>query len=356
MKRITVKHAEPGMVTEQPIYDHWGNLLLQKSNELTPELIDDMKKKGVTEIFIRDWRVHDVIVTPLFSPLAEGALAKSFRWLVKDNSSKMTLSDGHLSRVKAAVLDMVVEIAMNTGDINVSCDITPQEYVYLQPVKTAGLALAIGNALKMTNDELLSLGTAAVLKDVCVPMDVIDTVDRLSEGGPMRMRDHASHAFKMLSSHRATAGVIALAVAQHHENWSGSGYPKGIMNTEISRLARIIAIADTFVDLLSERPGRGKYMSHEAIEYIMAGGGDQFDPKLVEIFVRHIPSYPTGLTVLLNTGETAIVSDPKLGFVARPIVRICTKPNGEALEKPVDVDLSKAQFQRMLITKIIDYD
>jgi hypothetical protein len=357
MRRITVNHAEPGMVAELPVYDNWGNLLLNQNQEFDTKLITQMNDKGVTELFIHDPRMADVVIAPLFTPQTEGVLAKAFKWLVMDCSSKMTLSDGHLGRVKLALEEMVKEITKNyRGDVNVSCSISPRDYAYLQPVKTTGLALAIGSALKLPAAELSALGMAALLKDVCLPIEIIDTVDCLAEGGSAKLRDHPRNAYRMLSQHRMTTGVIATTVSQHHEKWSGTGYPKMLKGTDISKHARIIAIADAFVDLLSDRPGRGKFMSHEAIEYIMAGGGDQFDPDLVKIFVQHIPSYPAGLSVLLSTGEIGIVSDPKLGFVARPIVRVCYKPEEGALENPFDVDLSKVEFQRMLITKILEYN
>jgi hypothetical protein len=357
MRRITVKHAQPGMVAELPVYDNWGNLLLNKDQQFDTKIISQMTDKGVTELLIRDPRMADVVIAPLFTPQTEGVLAKAFKWLVMDCSSKMILSDGHLSRVKAAMDDMVKEITKSyKGDVNVSCRISPKDYAYLQPVKTAGLALAIGSALKLPPSELFALGMAAILKDVCLPIEIIDSVDCLIEGGSPKLRDHPRNAYHMLSLHRMTAGAIATAVSQHHEKWSGTGYPKMLKGADICRHARIIAIADAFVDLLSDRPGRGKFMSHEAIEYIMAGGGDQFDPDLVKVFVQHIPSYPAGLSVQLNSGETGIVSNPKLGFVARPIVRICYKPAEGNLANPFDVDLSRVEFQRMLITKILEYN
>lgn len=54
------------MVVEQPVFDNWGNLLLNKNNELTASLINNISEKGVSEVFIRDWRVTDVLVALLF--------------------------------------------------------------------------------------------------------------------------------------------------------------------------------------------------------------------------------------------------------------------------------------------------
>ena len=345
------------MVVELPVYDCWGNLLLDKNLELKPAGIEEMSKRGVTEIFIRDGRVTDVVVSPLFSPQSEGALAKAFRWLVQDNSSKQTISDGHLAHVNATMIAMVNEIsARKANDINVACNISAKDYVYLQPIKTAALSMAMANALKLPPADILVIGMAAVLKDICLPVDVINSMDSLADSESLIIRDHPTKAFRMLSRHRATVGAVATAVNQHHETWSGTGFPMQLKGKGISFAARIIAIADVFVDLLSDRPGRSKYMPHEAIEGIMAGGGDQFDPDLVELFARRIPSYPAGLSVQLNNGDSGIVTNPRLGFIARPVVRVCSKADQGELKEPFDIDLAKVEYQRMLVTKVLEYD
>ena len=96
-------------------------------------------------------------------------------------------------------------------------------------------------------------------------------------------------------------------------------------------------------------------MPHEAIEYIMAYSGEQFDPELAKLFVSQVPCYPRGLTVKMNTGEIGIISDANLQFIGRPIVRICYDQEVGPVKKPYDIDLSKAEFQHKLIIEIMDY-
>jgi hypothetical protein len=85
MRRMTLKYARPGMVVELPVYDNHGSLLLPQHNELDANTIANMAAKGVPEVFIRDFRVGDVLVAPLFSPQSEGVLANAFRNLVQKN-------------------------------------------------------------------------------------------------------------------------------------------------------------------------------------------------------------------------------------------------------------------------------
>lgn len=357
MRRMTSKYARPGMVLGLPVYDNFGEMLLPQETKLDKNHIISMLENEISEIFIYDSRVADVVVARLFSPQSEGFLANNFRYLVKQNINGSGIDKDSVDRVLIAIYKLVKDMHLNMlGDLNVSCHILRKYYVYLQPVKTAGLSIVIGHILKLSDDELATIGMAALLKDIGLPIDIINSVDSIAEGGSPRMCQHPLIGCKMLVQNRLTTNLVAEAVLQHHECWNGSGYPKGLKGEEISQYARIIALADTFVDLLAERPSGIKYMPHEAIEYIMAGSGDQFDPELVESFVREVPSYSTGLTVKLNKGEMGIVSNPKQGFIARPVVRICSTEEEGILEQPYDVDLSDVENQSKLITEVLGYD
>ncbi len=357
MRRITLKYAKPGMVLEQPVYDSFGNVFVDRGKELDTGLVVSMQEKGVTEIFIRDWRTVDILAAPLFTPQTEGILTKAFRQLLLDNEGRQRLSVINLNQVHLAMLAMIREMNLNMiGDINVSCSISPRDYLYLQPVKTAGLAMALGHGLRLSPDELAGLGIAAVLKDIGLPKETIENVDWIAEGSSPRMLNHPAIGYKLLNMHKLTSGDTAKAVHQHHEFWNGSGYPEGLKGKDISIFARIIAVADAFVDLLTDRPGRVKCLPHQAIEYIMAGGNDQFDPEIVELLVRRIPSYSAGLSVKLNTGDTGIVVNPKLGYIARPTIRIFQRPAQGILKNPFDIDLCKPEFQRLLVAQVLEYD
>ena len=144
-------------------------------------------------------------------------------------------------------------------------------------------------------------------------------------------------------------------MAQHHERWDGSGYLDGLSGTEIALSARILAIADTYYDLVSTGPHRKALMPHEAVEYIMAYSGDLFDPELVQLFARNVPLYPTGVVVRLNTGASGIISDANLGHIGRPTVRICHDQEGTPVKRPYDVNLSQARHQNLLVEHVLEY-
>src|SRR4030042_5721703 len=97
MRRITIKHAKPRMIVELPIYDNYGSLVSPRNKELTLEFIRYIGKKGVTELFIRDWRVADVLVVPLFTPQTEGRVTEAIRQPILGPTGKPDIEDNDLN-------------------------------------------------------------------------------------------------------------------------------------------------------------------------------------------------------------------------------------------------------------------
>jgi diguanylate cyclase (GGDEF)-like protein len=79
-------------------------------------------------------------------------------------------------------------------------------------------------------------------------------------------------------------------VMSHHERWDGNGYPNGLKAEEIPIGGRIVSLADVFDALTSERPYRSAMTREKAIEFLEAGSGTQFDPRVVETFIEALPA------------------------------------------------------------------
>jgi putative two-component system response regulator len=85
----------------------------------------------------------------------------------------------------------------------------------------------------------------------------------------------------MLSSRRVAQ--------QHHEKWDGTGYPDGLKGDGIHIYARIVAIADVFDALVSERPYKRAWEVDDAVEHIKSESEKHFDPEVVDAFIKALP-------------------------------------------------------------------
>ena len=232
MRRITVKYAKKGMVLGASVYDSFGNLLLDSYIRLDDDCLKTMLSNGVGEIFLDDWRVADVPVQPLVSPEVEGKAAHALRKLMLDNQGKNNIADNNLEQISRAINSMSQELALDSfGEASVTSITSEETYIYVQPTKTSSLCLLLGKRLGYTTSELTHLGIAALLKDVgyiAIPPETLRQPELLTERELIKIRQHPSFGYELLSQHNITSGEIANAVLQHHERWNGSGYPYGL--------------------------------------------------------------------------------------------------------------------------------
>ena len=213
----------------------------------------------------------------------------------------------------------------------------------------------------MTNYNMLklpNLGIAALLMNIgyiFLPPEIRDKLEPLADVELQTFIKHPQLGYEILKQHSRIPPEVAEAVLHHHERCNGSGYPARLRESDISFFAKIISIVDTYYSLVSKRPQRRTLMPHEAIEFIMAYGGELFDLDLVEIFARQVPLYPSGVTVKLSTKETGIIADANIGHIGRPVVRVCFDAHSQPLNKPYDIDLSDMKYQSILVTNALEY-
>jgi putative nucleotidyltransferase with HDIG domain len=154
--------------------------------------------------------------------------------------------------------------------------------------RVATLALQIGRALNLDVSELENLHRAALLHDIGklgVPVAVLDKPGELNDEEFRLIKSHPTLGARILEPINAYAEIIPM-VLQHHERFDGKGYPDGLRGEEIELGARILAVADVFDALKSDRPYRDGWSLERVNELILNEGGRQFDPRVVEAFLN----------------------------------------------------------------------
>ena len=154
--------------------------------------------------------------------------------------------------------------------------------------KVAHWAMQLGSALDLPDDQLTLLYRAALLHDVgtvSVPVDVLSKQGRLDPGEFSQVKQHPIVGEEILAALPSAEQVLP-AVRHHHERVDGAGYPDGLGGEDIPLFARIIAIADAYVAMSSDRPYRNGRPRDEVIRTLRQGEGRQWDAALVERFLR----------------------------------------------------------------------
>lgn len=154
--------------------------------------------------------------------------------------------------------------------------------------RVAVLAVATGEKLGMSDEELLHLRRAAELHDigkVAISDSILGKLGSLSEEEIKIMRQHATLALEILGAVQALQPTLPL-IKHHHERWDGAGYPDGLAGEEIPLGARIIAVAETYDILTHGALWKEPLSVEEAKAEIRRCAGTQFDPHVVEAFLQ----------------------------------------------------------------------
>jgi len=151
------------------------------------------------------------------------------------------------------------------------------------------LALAVGCGADWAED-LLNAAPMHDVGKIGIPDAVLRKPGPLDADEWATMRRHPEIGAEIIGEHPSGVLRLARSVAlAHHEKWDGRGYPAGLAGEQIPLEARIVAIADVFDALTSERPYKQAWPVHEAMAHIQGEAGRHFDPALVERFVPLLP-------------------------------------------------------------------
>ncbi len=157
---------------------------------------------------------------------------------------------------------------------------------HTQRVRASAVSLA--REVGVTDQAMIeAIEKAALLHDVgklAVPSRICNKPGRLTESEFELMKQHVDIGVAMLSRVPLPGSVVPI-VQSHHENWNGTGYPQVLQGDEIPLGARILAVADCFDALTSDRPYRSRLDPIVAMDIVIERSGTMYDPEIVDAFI-----------------------------------------------------------------------
>lgn len=151
-------------------------------------------------------------------------------------------------------------------------------------------AVSIGSEMGLDEKAIDKLMMCSLLHDIGkigTPKEILDKIGKLEEGEWIEIRKHPLCGAEILKDMRQFDDIID-GIKYHHEYWDGSRGIFGLKGEQIPLMARILAVADAFDAMTSERPYRPKRTEEDAIKEIVDFSGKQFDPRVVEAFLRWV--------------------------------------------------------------------
>lgn len=199
------------------------------------------------------------------------------------------------------------------------------DYRFKQIIGVAMVAAMLGKWLQLDEQELSILTTAAILYDigsVTLPSDLLKKPSRFLPSEYEIMKNHTVLGYELLHEsgldHR-----IALVALQHHEREDGSGYPNMLRGTQMDRFSKIVALADVYVAMISERPHRSAFTFYEVINEIHKGiVENRFDSLIGLTFLNKLMSMQIGSDVILSDERKGRILLINANYPASPLIAL----------------------------------
>ena len=345
---IPLERVCEGMVLGADVLDKEGRLIVTKDTMISSLIVDKLRNfSGTKEVYVKVAKNKLDIKTVVELPSGETKEVLSCdlnleysqeRYLIKEKFEEMHVSIkksfDELSRNNTGTeikkeLEKTVEEIKNSLSVNVDLlneilDVKAvDEYLYNHSLNVAVISNLIGKWIGLSQADLDILVLAGLVHDIGklkVDQAVLHKPGRLTDAEFAEMKKHPAYSHKMLVEMGYTDQKMLKAVTLHHEKEDGTGYPLGIAGDRIPIHAKILAIADIFDAMTSNRVYKERVSPFKVLEMFQNQTFGKLDYNIIMTFIKKFTEYYVGSEVMLSNGEKAKIVSLNTYELTKPLL------------------------------------
>ncbi|AGF55426.1 HD-GYP domain-containing protein (c-di-GMP phosphodiesterase class II) [Clostridium saccharoperbutylacetonicum] len=328
-KVVDFSQLEEGMIVAKEVQQN-GKVLLRKDIPITGQMIKKIRNIlfiGTVEVYDKKVSVKKKVanyekekqyirVQEEFKEIAF-KLQKTFRQLINDDEIAMHEVREFAKKIQSELTPSSIVIK------NIVLYGSGDDSIYRHSVNVAALSAIIGKWIGYDHAKLNSLVYSAILHDygkTKIDRELLKKEATLTTNEFNVIKTHAQLGYKFVKEIKQLDTSVSYGVLMHHERLDGSGYPLGLKDEAIHAFARIIAIADVFDAMNSDRGYKKKRLPFEALQIVKNESLGKLDYEYTKVFLEHIVDYYTGEEVLLNTNETCKIIKMNPNDLEKPLI------------------------------------
>lgn len=358
--RIKTNKLKKGMIIKSDVYNHSGVILIPEGTVVTKEVFDMLTRHFIDEVIV------DFIETSTPAPITtvfprRGIRRKKLQefthtYRIAEESLSQTLKD-IVQKDKdvdiPALLSLLRSVISKTdGELNLFDMLQQMQHssdtLYSHSINVSLYAQLLARWVNLDPEEVELVSLAGLLHDIGhLNYQEVDaaTFTLHDEMKKICHEQHPTLGYRLLQSKNVDHRVKQ-AVLTHHERFDESGFPLGISFLNINQITRVLAIADSYVTLITEEPGHPALTPFEALKFLQETDYAKYDSKFLLTFIERISENYIQHDVRLTNGETGTIIMLNKSDITRPLIQIGNLFMNLTLQK----DVAIAEF----ITEVTD--
>ena len=343
MHTVEIKKLEPGMITAAAVTTKHGQLIVDAHKMLTTQMITHMDFYGITGAMIVDGELSTAAIESLVAERhavdtysQKIIQSKEYKEFKEKYEKKVVFLENSLNdfitknipfdknALIACTMDLFVKHTTTISMFDMlhnTRKITDSTYAHCMNV--AIISRMIGMWLEYNKEALDTLTLGGLLHDIgkCkIPHAIINKPGKLTAEEYEMIKKHPSLGYDMLKDQNVAIQVKQIALF-HHERCDGSGYPLALKGDAIDDYSNIIAIADVYDAMTSDRCYRNGVCPFEVIASFERDGLGKYKPQFIMSFLEHIANTYINNNVLLSDGTTGKIVLINKQHLTRPVIQ-----------------------------------
>ena len=309
-KDVETDRLLPGDIVAQDIYLKSGALVIKAGAVLNDKTIDRLKNMGP--------RLVTIDLTQVYMDAVEDS-----KMLMKKAAEGKPVTS---EMVESMVQPIMREVRRERNISRLLIQLQSQDdYTFQHTINIGVISMVIAQWIGYKDtDELTRIAMAGTLHDIGkskIPKEILKKPNSLTAKEFETMKKHPYLGYRILNKTGTYDESIELAVLQHHERDDGKGYPDGLVGNKIHPYAKIIAVADVYHAMTSERVYKDKIDPFAVLDYLLNNIGN-LDARIVLTFIDSMLNCLLGCRVVLNNGSTGRIIFVERDFIACPLVKL----------------------------------
>ncbi|SHK35899.1 HD-GYP domain, c-di-GMP phosphodiesterase class II (or its inactivated variant) [Hathewaya proteolytica DSM 3090] len=329
---VSTASLKPGMVVAKDVYNG-DTKLLNINSPLTIPVIKKIQyyfPQGFIDVLTYSLNPDQQNVEPSTGARTLQATEETFSKISSDvelmmnsitNNSKPSIKI--VREISNSILDNIVEYSLALKSITLQRDM--DEYLVRHCTNVAILSTMLGKWLNLSHKEITMLNYAGLLHDIGktkLDSQILDKPGELTRKEFAEVKKHPIYSYNIVSEFPFLDDSIAQSVLMHHERIDGSGYPLGLTGDKIHKFAKIIAIADVFDAMTSNKSYKSRKNPFEALKIMESDFISKLDVIYLKTFIEKMTTYYTGEMVILNNNDVAKIIKMDPNNIDRPLVMV----------------------------------